>query len=310
MGSRSERPPWRWLMVVTLLAWGATIVLGGSALDDAEVLGSPLVRGVVPWYEAFLRDYWFHESSAGHWRPLPLLSLRLDHTLWGGAWAGYHLTNVLLHLACVLGAAAVVARLVPGAFAQARHGAWTAGLTLFALHPALADSVAWVSGRSSMLSALGGLLLVAGALSRGPLLVTFACAELGAFAGLASKEDAIVFLPLAIGLAFRSGRRRGLALLGGLTLALAGAGLLRRVALGEVLPHAVHAELAQAALLERLELGGRALIELLHALVWPLHLPPTIAIERLGSPPPPGWAGLLMIALCLLAGAGGPRSFS
>ena len=140
-----------WILLLTLVAWAGSIVRGGFSYDDREVLfGNPVVEGEVPWTRAFTQDYWHHSGPVGHYRPLATLSLRLDRGLWGELARGYHATNVLLHLAVVAAA---------GVLAMRAAGPWPwLGLMVFALHPVLADSVAWLSGRTSMVSALGGLL--------------------------------------------------------------------------------------------------------------------------------------------------------
>ncbi|OGR42524.1 MAG: hypothetical protein A2X35_11950 [Elusimicrobia bacterium GWA2_61_42] len=90
-----------------------------------------------------------YESGAGHrYRPLRTVTLALDYALWKGDPRGYHLSNVLLNCG---------AALMFWLFCLALTGngllALLAGL-LFALHPAHAESVAWVKNRSDILCAL------------------------------------------------------------------------------------------------------------------------------------------------------------
>ncbi|MCB9915192.1 MAG: hypothetical protein H6828_08595 [Planctomycetes bacterium] len=152
-GWRRADPAWLGLVLVVLVLAG---LRGGWALDDRElVLENPLVRGELPWWRAFDRDYFHHLGGAGQWRPLATLSLRLDHALYGATSTGYHVTNALLQLA-------VAALLLPWLHGAARaRAAVLAGSCAFALHPALCDAFGWIAGRTSMLSALGPLAAAA-----------------------------------------------------------------------------------------------------------------------------------------------------
>jgi tetratricopeptide (TPR) repeat protein len=82
---------------------------------------------------------------AGHWHPLTMLSLLLDHQLFGLKPWGYHLVNLLLHLANTLLLFRCL-RVLTGAIGRS---AVVAGL--FALHPLHVESVAWVAERKDVL---------------------------------------------------------------------------------------------------------------------------------------------------------------
>jgi hypothetical protein len=109
-----------------------------------------------PWVQAGLTGEGvraaFVDAAPFNWSPLVVLSLMLDATLFGVGPAGFHAVNTALH---ALGAVLVFALLRaltgavwPSAFAAA----------LFALHPLRVESVAWVTGRKDVLSAVFGLL--------------------------------------------------------------------------------------------------------------------------------------------------------
>lgn len=266
------RRPLLTLTLLVLAAWSGAIALGGLAYDDREVLtGNPAIDGSAGWGQVFSRDYWAHHpaGAAGHYRPLATASLRMDHWLHGGTESGLHATNVLLHLAVVLLAAAlfqVRGRRLP-----------LVGLALFAVHPALADSVAWISGRTSMVSAVCGLAgawLVAYWARRGAHLgvgVGAALASLGATLG---KEDGLVFALLALLLALERGRRMLPSAALGCAAGLGLYAVLRHHALGQWLPAAPHAVLADVGLLERLRIAGGAGLEGLRVALWPWNYPP------------------------------------
>ena len=299
------------LALLTALAWGGSLVRGGFAYDDREVLfGNPVVEGELPWSAVFDRDYWHHISAAGHWRPLATLSLRVDRGFWGDDPLGYHATNLLLHMLVVALAAFVLGRLVRNRQVPLP---WF-GLALFAVHPLLADSVAWISGRTSMLSALGGLLgasmIVAGtgAGRRAEAGMRVRClfgGLLGVGLALMGKEDGLAFtavLPLIAAGGSGAVRHSALTLLGG--LAAVGAWLLaRKAALGVALPVAPHAPLADVALFERLSISAAAWSEGLAAALLPLiDLPPSLTVQDVEGPAL--WPRLALLAVLMAVALG------
>ena len=225
-----RRPSPILVCALALLAWSGSILRAGFSFDDREAIESnPVVEGSLPWSAAFQRDYWEHAGAAGHYRPLATLALRFDRLLYGERAFGFHLTNVLLHLACVWLACLVWRRLQPATWP------WF-GLCVFAAHPVLADSVAWISGRSSMLVLLAGLAaawaiaLLAPPGRRLPARAHWAvaCAALGGvLLALCSKEDGVVWVLALPLLALRHSRRLGLAAAAGAGLGLVAALSLR-----------------------------------------------------------------------------------
>jgi len=89
----------------------------------------------------------FTSFYASNWHPVTWLSYMLDYQLYGIKPAGYHLTNLILHLLNAL-LLFLLLRSMTGAF-------WRSALVaaLFALHPMHVESVAWVSERKDVLSA-------------------------------------------------------------------------------------------------------------------------------------------------------------
>ncbi len=94
----------------------------------------------------------FTTFENANWHPLTWLSLQLDASLWGLNPSGYHLTNVLLH--------AANAALLFLALRSLTGALWRSAAValLFAVHPLRAESVAWVTERKDVLSALFGFL--------------------------------------------------------------------------------------------------------------------------------------------------------
>jgi tetratricopeptide (TPR) repeat protein len=98
----------------------------------------------------------FTTFECDNWHPLTWLSLQLDATLYGGMNAGgFHVTNVILHVANTL--------LLFGVLAGMTGAVWRSAVVaaLFALHPLHVESVAWVSERKDVLSTLFGMLTLA-----------------------------------------------------------------------------------------------------------------------------------------------------
>src|SRR5579883_556287 len=142
-------------------------------LDDPEyITANPQVQAGLS-KDGFLWAWTTFLSS--NWHPLTWLSLMVDSQLFGTRPWGYHLTNLLLHLA------STVVLFVWLRGATGVRGASALVAALFAVHPLHVESVAWVTERKDVLSTLFGMLaLVAytryarsGSLSRYLLVVAF-----------------------------------------------------------------------------------------------------------------------------------------
>ncbi|MGD9338517.1 MAG: tetratricopeptide repeat protein [Syntrophobacterales bacterium] len=98
----------------------------------------------------------FSSAYAGFRIPLTWLSLMLDFEFYGLHAGGYHVTNLLFHIANTL-LLFLVLKLMTGAL-------WRSGFVaaLFALHPLHVESVAWVTERKDVLSTLFWMLAMWG----------------------------------------------------------------------------------------------------------------------------------------------------
>ena len=116
---------------------------GGFVWDDRVFTEAEPVRDGI----GGLWRIWFSPSditSEGHYWPLTYTTFWLEHELWGFDPTGYHIVNVVLHLANTLLLWGLLARLtVPGAWVVA---------AVFAVHPLHVESVAWVIERKDVLS--------------------------------------------------------------------------------------------------------------------------------------------------------------
>ncbi|MGA7828423.1 MAG: hypothetical protein WCA04_12215 [Geobacteraceae bacterium] len=135
--------------------------------------------------------------SPGHdyYRPLTILSFFADFLLFGANPAGFHLTNILLHLANSL----LVYTLAKALLERERNAGSVPLLTalLFAVHPINSEAVIWISGRTDLLCCFFALIcliiLRTGSGKMSPLV--FLGLFLSCLCSLASKESSL-FLPL------------------------------------------------------------------------------------------------------------------
>jgi tetratricopeptide (TPR) repeat protein len=127
---------------VTLLAYAGSFA-GEFVSDDlAGVRDNPLLRSLA-WSNVKRIFASFDDSN---YIPLKVLSLAVDHRLWGPEPWGFHATNLALHVGCALWIYAILLR-----FELATGAAFLVAL-LWAVHPLQVESVAWVSERKNVLS--------------------------------------------------------------------------------------------------------------------------------------------------------------
>ena len=135
-------------MLLVALAYVPALGAGWVWDDDDYVTENRTLRSLHG-----LGSIWFEIGAVPQYYPLVHTSFWIEHRLWGLDPAGYHAVNVLLHAVAAILAWRVLRRLdVPGA--------WVAA-AIFALHPVQVESVAWVTERKNVLSAvcyLGALL--------------------------------------------------------------------------------------------------------------------------------------------------------
>jgi tetratricopeptide (TPR) repeat protein len=126
------------LLAATLLTYWPALQ-GGFIWNDRDYVTAPALRSI----EGFWR-IWFELGATEQYYPLLHSAFWLEHRLWGDQPFGYHLVNVLQHVtaACLL--VFVLRRL-------AIPGPWLAAF-LFALHPVMVESVAWISEQKNTLS--------------------------------------------------------------------------------------------------------------------------------------------------------------
>jgi tetratricopeptide (TPR) repeat protein len=146
--SRGRAVWWMALLVALTVVAYLPALRGGFLWDDDAHVTRPELQS---W--AGLVRIWFEFGATQQYYPLLHSAFWLEHRLWGDATWGYHLANVVEHAlaACLL--YAILRRLrVPAALLAAG---------IFAVHPVMVESVAWISEQKNTLSAvfyLGALL--------------------------------------------------------------------------------------------------------------------------------------------------------
>jgi tetratricopeptide (TPR) repeat protein len=96
-------------------------------------------------------------THAWNWHPLTWASLQLDAAFWGtNRPGGFHVTNLLLHIANTTLLFLVLRRMTKAVWQSAIVAA------LFGLHPLHVESVAWVTERKDVLSTFFWILTMAG----------------------------------------------------------------------------------------------------------------------------------------------------
>ena len=172
--------------------------------DNTHITQNPAIRSLSPAHVWTM----FTVPAAKLYVPLTWLSFAVDYQIWERNPLGYHLTNLLLHLATTLLVFALVSALLRDRYA---YGKAVAVLTaaLFGVHPLHVESIAWATERKDLLFAffylLGLLAYLSWVTNRkcAAYWGTFACFVASAL----SKSTAVTF-PLTLLLLDTFWRRR------------------------------------------------------------------------------------------------------
>jgi hypothetical protein len=150
------------------------------------------LRGPGALWQNLIHDYFWSASgnSVPYWRPVTKGSWVLEYMLWRGFAGGFHLDQVLLHLASTLGVVHLVRR-----GGGSKGGATVAGL-LFGLSPNLVESTCSIMARSDVAMTAGSIWAIASFLAwtRGGRM-RFLLAHIGCLLfAFGSKETAVTLL--------------------------------------------------------------------------------------------------------------------
>jgi Flp pilus assembly protein TadD len=133
--------PYLFLLVITVVAY-IPALLGGFIWDDDDyVTRNSTLRDLHGLYRI-----WFEVGAVPQYYPLVHTTFWLENHLWGLDPFYFHLGNVLLHaLVAILLWRSLKWLQVPGSLLAA---------AIFALHPICVESVAWITERKNVLSAV------------------------------------------------------------------------------------------------------------------------------------------------------------
>ncbi|NOZ63771.1 MAG: tetratricopeptide repeat protein [Caldiserica bacterium] len=135
------------LFLLSLVVYVNTVKNGFVYDDNDLILKNPQVKEA-SIKEIFSTPFW-GEKKYGLWRPITVLSFRLNYLMKGFSASLFHLSNIILHSLTVLMLYFLFLRLTAGKYRLSFISA-----LLYAVHPVHTEAVAWIVGRSEILSAL------------------------------------------------------------------------------------------------------------------------------------------------------------
>ncbi len=136
------------LLAVTAVTYRG-VIANGFVYDDAfTVVKNPAVRSLARAPEWFVSPYAVSANRGGtNYRPVVVASYGVDYALWGERGAGFHATNLAIHLSVVVLVYLLALRLWGADVPAVVAAAW------MALHPINAEAVNYITARSSTLAA-------------------------------------------------------------------------------------------------------------------------------------------------------------
>lgn len=145
------------IAIITICIYANSCLCGFVFDDVSAVVDNKDLRPHTPLANLWVHDFWGTPMSREHshksYRPLCVLTFRLNYMLHGLAPLGYHLVNVILHsLVCVLYFKVCLS------FVPSRVASICA--ILFSVHPIHTEAVTGVVGRAELLSSVFFLLTI------------------------------------------------------------------------------------------------------------------------------------------------------
>ena len=180
------------ILLVTAVTYSGALRFDFTYDDYPQIVFNPFIKAwnYVPQY--FVSSVWKQMSPfapGNYYRPLFLLFLRINYSVFGDRPFGWHLVTLALHLVVTWQVYLIVKKLT-GRFTPA----WLAA-AIFGVHPVHHETVAWVSGTTETLLAvtfLGAFLAYLRSREDSkPLWTAVACACF--VLALLAKETAIIF---------------------------------------------------------------------------------------------------------------------
>jgi thioredoxin-like negative regulator of GroEL len=145
------------LVAVTVMVWGQSLGNGFVWDDRILIVKNEATISRISLSTALFSDFWSTETESGssnYYRPLVTLSYMVDYALYGLRPAGYHVTNLVIHTVGVVSLWCLLLLL------GVTSGTAALAAAVWAIHPAVCESVAWISGRTDSLATLFILLSV------------------------------------------------------------------------------------------------------------------------------------------------------
>ena len=196
-------------MVLGFLVY--TNTLGGEFVydDQRQIVRNTLIQDGSQFWRAMTSDVWAFKGGdqavSNYWRPSFVFWMILNFRCFGLGAFGWHLTNILLHVAVVALAFALLRRLdvsrpVAGAIAL-----------IFAVHPVHSESVAWISGAPDLIlcAAMLGSIWFVILLGEKKTPLRWALAIALYLVALGAKEIAILYPLVVVALLWRRERDNG-----------------------------------------------------------------------------------------------------
>jgi tetratricopeptide (TPR) repeat protein len=129
------------LVLLTVFLVYLPALNGGLLLDDDSHITKPELQSIGGLYRI-----WFEVGATYQYYPLLHSAFWFEHMLWNDSALGYHAVTLLWHMTSVVLLYLILTRLrIPGALLA---------VAIFALHPVMVESVAWMSEQKNTLSAV------------------------------------------------------------------------------------------------------------------------------------------------------------
>jgi hypothetical protein len=249
-------------------------------------------------------------TRSNHWHPLTWMSLQLDVDLFGLSPRGFHLTNLVLHIANVVLLFGILTQMTGYA------GRSAAVAALFAVHPLRVESVAWVTERKDVLSTFLWLVTTGAYVSytRRPSWRRYLCVLVLLVLGLMAKPM-LMTLPLTLLLLDWWPLRRFAPARYPSDFVRSNRGLIREkvpfIALGvasgvvSLVAQKLGGGLKSGEYVspgERMELAVSCVVVYLHKTIWPVNLAPYYPLPP-GGPPAAQVAAAAALIIVLTLGA-------
>jgi protein O-mannosyl-transferase len=206
-----------WMRCAILALFGFAVrfpSLQGQLIWDDLYLArdNPFIKSPLLILESF-RHYLFLDSFSAHYRPVQNISYIFDYLIWNTDPYGFHLSNVLWHVASGVLLYLLMARLLKGLLRDPRasgHSSFISAAAFFAallwvVHPVHSAAVDYISGRADSLAfffAAGSWLLYLRARdTTRPAVrsVLFVLAAISLLLALCSRETACLWAAVFLG---------------------------------------------------------------------------------------------------------------